>query len=302
MLATMNANPGQLVFRDVQRRFDRAAKDFDGADFVHRYTFDGLSQRLSPALIKPARILDLGCATGTGSRLLDKRYRQARVISVDASSGMLRMLRKKRSRFAKASELQGDASRIPLRDGSIDLVFSNLLLPWISDLSTFFTEVARVLRKDGIFAFATFGPGSLCEIRAAWHALDQDWHANAYPDMHDIGDALVRAGLRDPVLDVDHLDVTYRDAGSLYRDLTHSGARNCLQNRRKTLTGKQRFRQMEKNLVAAAENGALALNLELVYGHAWGGGPRLPAGEIRLDPASITQRRSWPHDCSRIVC
>jgi malonyl-CoA O-methyltransferase len=109
--------------------------------------------------------------------------------------------------------------------------------------------------------------------------------------MHDIGDALVRAGLRDPVLDVDHLDVTYRDAGSLYQDLTHSGARNCLQNRRKTLTGKQRFRQMEKNLVAGAENGALALNLELVYGHAWGGGPRLPEGEIRLDPASIMQRR-----------
>jgi malonyl-CoA O-methyltransferase len=292
MLATMNANPGQLVFRDVQRRFDRAAKNFDATDFVHRHTFAGLIQRLSPTIIKPARILDLGCATGTGSSELAKQYRRARVISFDASIGMLKVARKKRSRLSKLTELLGDASRIPLQDGSVDLVFSNLLLPWVSDLPACLTEVRRVLRKDGVFAFATFGPDSLSEIRAAWHSLDQDWHANAYPDMHDIGDALVRAGLREPVLDVDYLEVTYRDTDSLYQDLTNSGARNSLQNRRKSLTGRQRFRQMEQNLVSRAANGGLSLNLELVYGHAWGDGPQLPEGEFRLDPGMISRRRS----------
>ena len=292
MLVTMNANPGQLVLRDVQRRFDRAARNFDSTDFVHRHTFAGLIQRLSPTVIKPSRILDLGCATGTGSRLLAKKYRRARVISFDASSTMLALAAKKRSRLSKIVELQGDANSIPLQDGSVDLVFSNLLLPWVNDLPACLAEIGRVLRKDGVFAFATFGPGSLGEIRAAWSSLDQDWHANAYPDMHDVGDALVRAGLREPVLDVDHLRVTYRDTDSLYQDLTNSGARNSLQKRRKSLTGKHRFRQMEENLRAAAENGALSLNLELVYGHAWGGGPQLPAGEFRLDPATIPRRRS----------
>jgi len=291
MLATMNADPGQLVFRDVQRRFDRAARNFDGTDFVHRHTFAGLTQRLSPTIIKPARILDMGCATGTGSRLLAKQFRRARVISFDASFGMLERARGKRSGLSKLTVLQGDASRIPLQDGSIDLVFSNLLLPWINDLSACLAEVSRVLRADGVFAFATFGPDSLGEIRAAWHSLDQDGHANVYPDMHDIGDALVRAGLRDPVLDVDYLQVTYRDANSLYQDLTNSGARNSLQDRRKTLTGRQRFRQMEQNLLSQAENGALSLNLELVYGHAFGAGPQLPEGEFRLDPAMISRRR-----------
>lgn len=292
MLVTMNANPAQLVLRDVQRRFDRAAKSFDNTDFVHRHTFAGLLQRLSPALIKPSCILDLGCATGTGSRQLAKQYRRARVISFDTSAAMLRLARRKRTRLSKLTELRGDASRIPLRDGSVDLVFCNLLLPWVNDLPACLAEIGRVLQKGGVFAFATFGPGSLGEIRTAWNSLDQDWHANAYPDMHDVGDALVRAGLREPILDVDHLRVTYPNPDSLYQDLTNSGARNSLRNRRKTLTGKQRFRQMEKNLGAEAENGALALNLELVYGHAWGGGPQLPAGEFRLDPATISRRRS----------
>ena len=291
MLTAMSANPGQLVVHDVRRRFDRAARNFDAADFVHRHTFDGLTQRLSPVVIKPARILDLGCATGTGSHRLAKQYRRAGVISFDASGGMLEIARKKKSRLSKLTEVQGDACRIPLQDGCVDLVFSNLLLPWVGDLPSCLAEVRRVLRKDGVFAFATLGPESLDEIRAAWLLLDQDWHANAYPDMHDIGDALVRAGLRDPVLDVDYLQVTYRDTNSLYQDLTNSGARNSLQNRRKTLTGKQRFRQMEENLVSRMESGTLSFNLELVYGHAWGGGPQLPAGEFRLDPTTISRRR-----------
>jgi malonyl-CoA O-methyltransferase len=291
MLTAMSANPGQLIVHDVRRRFDRAARHFDGADFVHRHTFDGLTQRLSPVVIKPSRILDLGCATGTGSHQLARQYRRARVISFDASGGMLEIARKNRSRFSKRTELQGDACCIPLQDGCVDLVFSNLLLPWVGDLPSCFAEVRRVLRKDGVFAFATLGPESLDEIRAAWLPLDQDWHANAYPDMHDIGDALVRAGLRDPVLDVDYLQVTYRDTDSLYQDLTKSGARNSLQNRRKTLTGKRRFRKMEENLVSRVENGTLSFNLELIYGHAWGNGPQLPAGEFRLDPTTISRRR-----------
>ena len=204
---------------------------------------------------------------------------------------MLQQPRKGRTLFAKPLVVQGDACRIPLQTASVDLVFANLLLPWIDDHPACFAEIARVLRKDGVFAFATFGPDSLSEIREAWLAIDEEWHVNAYPDMHDLGDALVRAGLRDPVLDVDHMTVTYRDTGALYRDLTGAGARNCLHGRRRTLTGKNRFGAMDKLLAERMTDSVLSLKLELVYGHAWGGGPRPPAGEFLVDPSQITQRR-----------
>ena len=288
----MDSSPPAPVFRDVQRRFDRIAAEFDHADFVHRVTFDDLLQRLDPVVIEPRHILDLGCATGSGSRQLARRYQHSRVIGLDASFAILKRAKRKRSLFMKPYALQGDACRIPLQDSSIDLVFANLLLPWIEDHPVCLSEIARVLRKDGVFAFATFGPDSLSEIREAWQAIDEEWHVNAYPDMHDIGDALVRAGLRDPVLDVDHLTVTYRDTATLYRDLTSAGARNCLQGRRKTLTGKTRFRAMDDLLAARIEDNVLSLKLELVYGHAWGGGPRLPDGEFHVDPSQIIRRQS----------
>jgi malonyl-CoA O-methyltransferase len=291
MLSDMGRSPEPLVFRDIRRRFDRVAATFDDADFVHRATFDELLQRLSPVVIEPSDVLDLGCASGSGSKQLARRYRRSRIICLDASFAMMQQARKKRSLFRKPAVLQGDASRIPLTSGSIDLVFANMLLPWIHDHPACLSEVARVLRKDGVFAFATLGPDSLSEIREAWRSIDEDWHVNAYPDMHDIGDALVRAGLRDPVLDVDYLTVTYRDTEALYRDLTRAGARNCLHGRRRTLTGKARFKAMDELLAAHMADNVLSLKLELVYGHAWGGGPRSPDGEFRFDPSEIKRRR-----------
>jgi malonyl-CoA O-methyltransferase len=291
MLWHMGRPPPALVFRDVRRRFDRVATRFDDADFVHRVTFDELLRRLSPVKIQPRNILDLGCATGTGSKQLARRFRGGRVISLDTSFAMSRRAKKRRSLLMKPFALQGNAAQIPLKAESVDLVFANMLLPWIDDLPACLSEINRVLCRDGLFAFATFGPDSLSEIREAWHSIDEDWHVNAYPDMHDIGDALVRAGLHDPVLDIDHLTVTYRDTDALYRDLSNTGARNCLFGRRRTLTGKDRFKAMDNLLAARMTDDVLSLRLELVYGHAWGGGPRLPEGEFRVDPTLISRRQ-----------
>lgn len=291
MLAAVQDSPGKLRFKDVQRRFDRAAADFDHSDFVHRRSFDGLMERLAPVSIKPSVILDLGSATGSGSRKLARQFRGARVVSCDASMQMLRRAKKRKSLLSKVGEVQGDATCIPLQTGSADLVVANLLLPWIDDLGSCLREVARVLRTDGVFVFSSMGPDSLGEIRRAWNSLDRDWHVNAFPDMHDVGDAIVRAGLRDPVLDVDTFSVTYRDTASLYRDLTNCGGRNSLLHRRRTLTGRNRLRRMESELFGHFEAGPLSLGLELVYGHAWGGGPPQTGSEIRLDAAAIGRRQ-----------
>lgn len=288
----MDSQPRTLNFHDVQRRFDHAAGSFDRVDFVHRETCDGLMDRLTPMVIDAKRVLDLGGATGSASRPLRKRFRRSRVIVLDASHEMLRSAERKQSWLSRVSTLQCNAIEIPLQDGCIDLAFSNLLLPWINDLQAVFAEVARVLRKGGLFVFSTLGPDSLSELREAWASVDEQEHVNTFADMHDVGDGLVRAGLRDPVLDTDFLKVSYRDTASLFRDLTLLGARNCLAGRARTLTGKQRFQDMENRLRSRFKDGLLRLRLELVYGHAWGGGPLQPAGEYRLDAAEIGRRQT----------
>ena len=52
-------------------------------------------------------------------------------------------------------------------------------------------------------AFSTFGPNTLHELRSAWAQVDEYNHVNHFLDVHDVGDALVHAGLVEPVLDVE---------------------------------------------------------------------------------------------------
>lgn len=275
----------------VRRRFEIAANSFDQADFVHAHTREGLLSRLEPLLIDAKTIVDLGSATGSAQRALGRRFGRPHIISVDIAHGMLKRAHKKKTWLAKSSFVQATAMALPFPDSSIDVIFSNLLLPWVNNPEPVFSEVARVLRKGGLFAFATLGPDSLQEIRRAWSSIDNEPHINHFMDMHDLGDGLVRAGLQDPVLDVDRLTVRYKTSARLFQDLTAGGGRNTLLQRRRTLTGKRRFAAMVAELEGAAGDGEISLNLELVFGHCWGRGPKLDPANYRIDASEIQRRR-----------
>ena len=280
-----------LRMRDIQRRFDQAATGFSDADFVHSVTRDGLLARLEPLLLQPAIILDLGSATGAAGRLLRKRFKRAHVVSLDISRAMLEVARRNRPWFSRASFLQGNAHQLPFADAAFDLVLANQMLPWAPEPQPVFEEVSRVLKKGGVFAFATLGPDSLQQIERAWASIDDGQHVNRFPDMHDIGDGLVRAGLADPVLDVDRLSVSYDSADKLFTDLTLVGARNALVGRGRGLLGRARFNALKQALATPGSDGKILLDLELVYGHCWGAGRRNDPGNYAIDANRIPLRR-----------
>ena len=267
----MRLDSGQLELTTVQRRFDAVASSFDTADFVHRKTCDGLLERLEPMQVDANVILDLGAATGKGGRTLKKVYRTATIINFDISSEMLKIALRNRSILSRYNPIlvQGDAARIPLRDGCVDLVFCNQMLPWVDDLVSCFLEIRRILKPNGVFIFATLGPDTMSEIRAAY----QPRKIYSYPDMHDVGDALVRAGLSDPVLDIDRLKVTFSSAAAFANDLEACGASQNL--------------SAHKLSLKTCRRNTVSIEVELVYGHAWGAGQRLKTDEYLLDPTSI---------------
>ncbi len=238
--------------------------------------------------LDPRRILDLGGGAGRDSRELRKRYRGSQVVTLDLSHAMLCAAKSSRSRFARIREVQADAVALPFRDDAFEMVVANLVLPWIDDLPSVLSEVSRVVQQGGLFVFATLGPDSLRELRSAWQG--EPHHVQAFPDMHIVGDALTRARLADPVLDVDPLTIRYRDAQSLFRDLTAVGGRNALSARRRTLTGKARFSRMRAALGPRDGSNCFDVHLELVFGHAWGSARGAAPGEFHVAPDAIGRR------------
>ena len=270
----MRLDPGELSTTEIGQRFDKIAERFDGADYVHRATCDGLLDRLEPVAIQDGVVLDVGSASGRGAAALAKRFRKGRILSIDVSRNMLVRSTKRRSFLSKVREVQADARRLPLPSESVDLVFANMLLPWLGTLDECFVEMNRVLKKNAVFAFSTLGPDSMSEFASIKDVC-------RFPDMHDVGDALVRAGLRDPVLDVDRLRVTWRSADDLFDDLLACGA---------ICDWPGDVGDVASALEAADQPGQLAIELELVFGHAWGSGPRPEPGEFHIDAGSIGQR------------
>ena len=117
--------------------------------------------------------------------------------------------------------------------------------------------------------FTTFGPDTLQELRAAWSEADGYAHVSRFLDMHDIGDALMRAQFSDPVMDVDRMTLTYSAVEELMRELKILGAHNVASGRQRALTGKGRLIAMKASYEQFRRNGLLPASYEVVYGHAW---------------------------------
>jgi malonyl-CoA O-methyltransferase len=147
------------------------------------------------------------------------------------------------------------------------------------------------LRPGGLFLFTTFGPDTLKELRQAWSEVDGDSHVSPFLDMHDIGDALVRARFADPVMDVERLTLTYTHARDLMRDLKLLGAHNATHERPRALTGRTRLAAVERAYEHHRDAGRLPASYEVVYGHAWAPEQKPGAGGIAIPLSAIGGRR-----------
>jgi len=254
----------------VRRAFDRAATRYDEVAVLQAQVRDRLLERLDLIKLKPSIVLDLGCGTAHAAEALARRYRRSRVLAIDLAEGMLHVARR-RHRFRRPFALAcADLHSLPLPSASVDLLYCNLVVQWCDDLDAAFAELRRVLKPHGLLTFTTFGPDTLRELRAAWAAVDASVHVHDFLDMHDIGDALVRAGFAEPVLDVEMYTLTYADSRVLLRDLKALGARNASVDRTRGLTGRRRFVDFEAGYERFRRDGLLPATYEVVYAQAWG--------------------------------
>jgi len=191
----------------VRQNLKRSMPFFDAHSAVFQSVSEQLLERLGLLAIEPEIVLDLGCRNGYQLAALQACYPRAKVFGSEIvstpsqkPSGLINRLLRKKS-FPGSNIIESDPHDLQFDDGSVDLVVSNLMLPWCHSPEIVFSEVARVLKADGVFMFTTAGPDTLKEYRDIWSGIDPYMHAFGLADMHDIGDALLSAGFAAPVLD-----------------------------------------------------------------------------------------------------
>ncbi len=261
----------RLAKRAVADSFSAAAAHYDAHAALQQEVGQRLLERLDYLKATPTHILDIGCGTGVITRALQQRYKKARVTGLDLAHGMAVYAHKKRTWLARERFVCADMEALPFAAQSFDLIVSNLALQWQDDLSAVFSEFQRVLKPGGALLFATFGPDTLMELRQSWRAVDERIHVNRFMDMHDVGDALLRAHLADPVIDCEKICLTYRDVKTLMRELKAIGAHNVNQGRTHGLTPPNHLKKMMAHYETfRRSDGYLPATYEIVYGNAWG--------------------------------
>lgn len=254
----------------ARKSFEQAASTYDESAFLQREIADRLLSRLDYIRLQPERVLDLGSGTGYCSDKLLQRYPKASVVALDFAPSMVARSVRRGRWLRRPSGVCGDAAALPVRSASMDLVISNLMLQWCQPPERYLEEIRRVLRPGGLLLFTSFGPDTLKELRSAWAEVDAQAHVHHFIDMHDLGDALLGAGMNDPVVHMEMITTTHQSVRSALADIQGIGATYASPSRQQGLMGKQRIRMlMEAYEKFRSADGLIPATWEVVYGQAW---------------------------------
>ena len=247
--------------RRVAESFSRAAASYDSVAELQRAVGGELLQRLPPLL--PARWLDLGSGTGHFTRRLAERYPQAEGVALDLAEGMLRHAR---PQGGAGHFIAGDAERLPLRDGSLDLMFSSLAVQWCGDFAAVLGEARRVLRPGGVLAFSSLCVGTLQELRDSWQAVDGFVHVNRFRCFEDYQALCAASGLQVLALERQARVLHFPDLRALTHELKALGAHNLNPGRPDGLTGRARIRALVEAYEHFRQAAGLPATYQVVYG------------------------------------
>ncbi|HZD00805.1 MAG TPA: class I SAM-dependent methyltransferase [Actinomycetes bacterium] len=130
--------------------FDRAAQYYDQTRGFPAGVSEQVADRLEAAAGPGARFLEIG--VGTGRIALPLHQRGRRVFGVDLSIPMLERYRGKAelAGLAPPPVVRADATRLPVRDASVEAVIEVHVLHLIRDWRQALAEVRRVLAPSGV--------------------------------------------------------------------------------------------------------------------------------------------------------
>jgi malonyl-CoA O-methyltransferase len=250
----------------VRESFDRAAASYDAAAVLQRKVCElllaGFNLPATGVATTTLDILDAGCGTGYGARLLRTRWPAAHLSVADFAPAMLELARKDADACFNA-----DIEKLPFTSQSFDAWWSSLTIQWC-DADTVFAEAARVLRPQGRLAVSTLGPGTFQELRSAFSAVDRYRHTLPFSEPKAISEALQRAGFSAIAVHRETLTLHYPNLKSLLRAVKGIGANAVGAGARTGMMGRHAWQALETAYEKQRTPEGLPASYDVILGYA----------------------------------
>jgi malonyl-CoA O-methyltransferase len=250
-----------------------------------------MAERLPIVRLKPQTVVAWALQVGGGAAEIKRAYPQARLLPVEpmaAPTGAASTHDKpvKRPWWPFRRKVPAAVAPADLPEAAGELLWSNMTLHGSAEPQALLRAWHRALAVDGFLMFSTLGPGTLQSLRDLYRA--EGWPVPNAPlvDMHDLGDMLIEAGFADPVMDQETVTLTWPDATAALAELRTLGGNVALQRFAGLRTPRWRARLAaalaQRATRADGAGGRIALDFEIVYGHAF-----RPAPRPRLAPETL---------------
>ncbi|MDC3024329.1 class I SAM-dependent methyltransferase [Alphaproteobacteria bacterium] len=105
-------------------------------------------------LSKANNILDVGCGSGCTTKIIsDKLNSAGKVLGMDLSLPMLKLLKKKYKQIKNIKTIQSDAQSYNFKKGSFEIVLSRFGLMFFENPYSAFINIYKSLKKKGVLSF-----------------------------------------------------------------------------------------------------------------------------------------------------
>jgi malonyl-CoA O-methyltransferase len=268
MKSTLQDMTEQFDKKRISQHFSVSAPNYDTASVVQRQAADDLLLMARELTSAPERIIDIGCGTGYASHKLKNHFPYSFLVSLDLAEGMLMQARKHFEVEGSFNGLRGDVEFLPIKNNSVDLIFTNATLQLCNQIEQTLAEILQVLNPGGVFLGSTFGPATLNQIYDAWEAVDPEnidehrfsFHSTSYwKNIFNFGEWV------NPTIEVKTQTQYYPTAMEALKSIRMAGVKNSLSARKKSLTGRKIFFKFVDELEKKREPEGIPLTYEIIF-------------------------------------
>ena len=250
----------------IQSFFNKNAKKLVNVTDLYENVALEICQKLKYLKFNTDVLLELGSGTNTDSKIIAKFYDKSLILKVDFAINVIKLYTQKENFYnklfnKKKYDICANINNLPVKNKSVDLVWSNMCLPFISNIQDVFNQVNYCLKDNGLFVASSLGPQTFIQLDALGLSRFN------FIDMHDLGDALAKTGFSDIVVSSEIFNLEYSDIDTFFNDIKMSGCGAAIGDFK--YLSKKRYQEIKDLLNQHIGQNMLILTIEIVYIHGW---------------------------------
>lgn len=254
----------------LQQRIKRRLPHWAQHDFLYQQTAAVLQDRLRDIKRSFPKVLDIGWQSYA---LNEAVQRDKEMTAIDVVTPFM----------------LSENGILPITPHSYDAVISQLVLNWSDDPSLMLRQYHFALQPDGVLVMCLLGGDTLQELRSVLSDIEQEMYGGVSPRVspmmavQDVAALMQQSGFALPVVDYDHVIVTYADLKTLLADIRGLGQGNVLTRRRRQPVSRRFWERVESLYRErfSDERGRLVVTLDVIYALGWAPHPSQPQPKAR---------------------